>query len=246
VRRWHRRLRLFALCLIAFLPGPIKRLLYRSVFRYKIGARVRIGLTLLDAEQVDLAEGTSIGHLNLITRVGLFVTGAHTQIGMLNVVRGGQKVTFGRYTTVMRFNVLNAIPDHDCTTEPISELQLGDGAIVVSGHRLDFTDRITLGRNVIIGGRGSSLWTHNRQQTRPISIGDFCYLGSEVRLAPGARLPERCILALGSVLSSEIEPAGSLVAGVPARVVRPLSEADEALVRAKTRPDIPDDLYERL
>jgi hypothetical protein len=29
---------------------------------------------------------------------------------------------------------------------------------------------------------------YNRQATRPIEIGDFCYLGSEVRLAPGATL----------------------------------------------------------
>ena len=72
---------------------------------------------------------------------------------------------------------------------------------MVSGHRIDFTDRVTIGRNVIIGGRNSSLWTHNRQQTAPIEIGDFCYLGSEVRLAPGARLAERCILGLGSVLA---------------------------------------------
>jgi acetyltransferase-like isoleucine patch superfamily enzyme len=228
---------------VALLPGPLKRLVYRAVFGYRIGARVRIGISLIDADHVELGDGTRVGHLNLITRVGTLTTGIETRIGMLNVIRGGERVSLGRYSTVMRFNVLNAIPDHDCTTNPVSELVLGDGAIVVSGHRLDFTDRVTLGRNVIVGGRSSSLWTHNRQQTRPISIGDFCYLGSEVRLAPGARLPEGCILALGSVLSSEIETAHSLVAGVPARVVRPLAESDEELVRAKSRPDIPDDLY---
>ena len=69
-------------------------------------------------------------------------------------------------------------------------------------------------------------------------------MGSEVRLAPGARLPERCILGLGSVLTGRIETPGSLVAGVPARVVRPLTPEDEVLIRAKARVDIPDDLYE--
>ena len=123
--------------------------------------------------------------------------------------------------------------------------ELKEGAIVVSGHRIDFTDRVSIGRNVILGGRNSSLWTHNRQQTAPIEIGDFCYVGSEVRLAPGARLAERCILGLGSVLTGRIETPGSLVAGVPARVVRPLTPEDEVLIRTKARDDIPDDLYEQ-
>ena len=76
---------------------------------------------------------------------------------------------------------------------------------------------VRLGRNVIIGGRNSSLWTHNRQETAPIEIGDFCYLGSEVRLAPGAKLPEECILGIGAVLVGEIREPRSLVAGVPAK-----------------------------
>jgi acetyltransferase-like isoleucine patch superfamily enzyme len=192
---------------------------------------------------VELGEGTRIGHLNLVWRVGRLVTGPHARVDVLNVIRGGERVCLGPYATVMRLNVINAIPDHDCTTTPVSVLELGAGAIVVSGHRLDFTDRITVGRNVILGGRGSSFWTHNRQQTAPLEIGDFCYLGSEVRLAPGARLAERCILALGSVLSGEIAEPGSLVGGVPARVIRPLTEADEVLIRRKTRDDIPEDLY---
>jgi acetyltransferase-like isoleucine patch superfamily enzyme len=164
---------------------------------------------------------------------------------MLNVIRGGQLVTFGDYAEVMRFNVLNAIPDHDCTTAPLSVLEVGKGTVITSGHRVDFTDKVTLGKNVIIGGRNSSLWSHNRQETAPIEIGDFCYLGSEVRLAPGAKLPDECILGLGSVLTGQIKEARSLVAGVPAKVLRPLNENDLARIHRKTRRDMPDDYYER-
>jgi acetyltransferase-like isoleucine patch superfamily enzyme len=165
------------------------------------------------------------------------------RIGTLNIIRGGERVRLGDYAEVMRLNVLNAIPDHDCTTSPTSRLEIGPGAVVVSGHRIDFTDRVTIGRNVIIGGRNSSLWTHNRQQTAPIEIGDFCYLGSEVRLAPGARLAERSILGLGSVLAGPIDTPGSLVGGVPARVIRPLTAEDDVLVHRKARRDSPDDLH---
>ncbi len=207
-------MRLVVLALVAFLPSLLKRPLYRLLFGYRIGPGVRIGLSLLDASVVSLSDGTWIGHLNLVTRVGRFDTGRHSRVGMLNVLRGGERVTLGDYSEVMRFNVLNAIPDHDCTTEPESVLEVGAGTVITSGHRIDFTDRVTLGRNVIVGGRNSSLWTHNRQETAPIEIGDFCYLGSEVRLAPGAKLPDECILGLGSVLTGEIREPRSLVAVV--------------------------------
>lgn len=242
---WRRTARLLCLALIGVLPNALKRLLYRVAFGYRVGPDVRIGIALLDARSLDLAEGTRIGHFNVITRVGRLETGRNARIGTLNVIRGGERVSLGDYAEVIRLNALNAIPDHDCTTEPRSVLEVGAGAVITSGHRIDFTDRVTLGKNVIVGGRNSSLWTHNRQETAPIEIGDFCYLGSEVRLAPGAKLPDECILGLGSVLTGEIEEPRSLVAGVPAKVVRPLNEKDLSRIRRKTRADMPDDYYER-
>ena len=239
----RRRLRLALLAVIAVLPGFVKNPLYRRLFSYRIGRGVRIGLVILDADAVELGDGTEIGHLNLITRVGSFITGKSVRIGPLNIIRGGERVRLGDYAEIMRLNVLNAIPDHDCTTSPASRLEIGRGAVVVSGHRIDFTDQVTIGQNVIIGGRNSSLWTHNRQSTAPIEIGDFCYLGSEVRLAPGARLAERSILGLGSVLAGPIDTPGSLVGGVPARIIRPLTAEDDALIHRKARRDAPDDLY---
>jgi acetyltransferase-like isoleucine patch superfamily enzyme len=233
------------LVLVGVLPSLLKKPLYRLFFGYRFGPGVRIGLSLLDARVVNLDAGTRIGHLNAIIRVARLQAGRGTRIGRLNIIRGGERVTLGDYSEVMRLNVLNAIPDHDCTTEPESVLEVGAGTVITSGHRIDFTDKVTLGKNVIIGGRNSSLWTHNRQETAPIEIGDFCYLGSEVRLAPGAKLPDECLLAIGSVLAGEIKEPRSLVAGVPAKVVRPLNEKDLARIRRKTRKDMPDDYYDR-
>src|SRR5437660_8831530 len=47
------------------------------------------------------------------------------------------------------------------------------GSVVTAGHKIDFTDRVTIGRRTIIGGRNSSLWTHNRQRTLPVEIGEL-------------------------------------------------------------------------
>jgi acetyltransferase-like isoleucine patch superfamily enzyme len=114
--------------------------------------------------------------------------------------------------------------------------------VITDGHRLDFTDRVELGRRVIIGGRGSSLWTHNRQRTAPITIGDRTYLGSECRLAPGSALPARTIVALGSVVSGAFDQPESLIGGNPAAVIRPLDPDELPLVDRVTRTDLPDDV----
>jgi hypothetical protein len=101
---------------------------------------------------VELAEGTRVGRFNLITRVGSFKAGCNAYIGTLNVIRGGERVTLGDCVEVIRLNVLNAIPDHDCMTEPQSVLDVGTGTVITSGRRIDCTDRVTLGRRMIIRG----------------------------------------------------------------------------------------------
>jgi acetyltransferase-like isoleucine patch superfamily enzyme len=164
------------------------------------------------------------------------------RIGFGNVLRGGDEIRLGDYATVLRFNVLNSIPDNDCEGPTDPRLTLAEGAYVVSGHRLDFTDRISLGKNVIVAGRNSSLWTHNRQATAPIDIGDFCYLGSEVRIAPGSALGRRSILGMGAVLAGKSD-GGQVLGGVPAKPIRAVNADDERALSKKSRDDIPEDLY---
>ena len=119
---------------------------------------------------------------------------------------------------------------------------LGDGSIITAGHKIDFTDRVTIGRRSILGGRNSSLWTHNRQRTRPIDIGSFAYIGSEIRIAPGGSVPSKCIVGIGSVITTELTAEGYLIAGVPAKAVKELSKEDQFLIERKTRIDLPDDV----
>jgi hypothetical protein len=47
------------------------------------------------------------------------------------------------------------------------------------------------------------------------------------------------------VLTGKIDQPRSLVAGVPAKTVRALTDEDLKRVRFKTRSDIPDDFYNR-
>jgi acetyltransferase-like isoleucine patch superfamily enzyme len=227
---------------LAPLPSAVKIPIYSRAFGFQIGEGVRIGLSLLDVDHLALGDGARIGHGNLMTRTRRVVLDERAEIGHLNVLRGGDEILLERFATVLRFNVLNSIPDNDAETATDPRLRLGPGEIVVSGHRLDFTDRISLGKNVIVAGRNSSIWTHNRQATRPIEIGDFCYLGSEVRVAPGASLGDWSILAMGAVLSGKAE-ARTVHGGVPARPIRAITADDERVLAKKSKREIPEDEY---
>ena len=87
----------------------------------------------------------------------------HVRIGHLNIIRGGDLVSLGRYSEIIRLNEINSIPDPEVVNPIDPTLILGDGSIVTTGQEIDFTDRVEIGKRVILGGRNSSLWTHNRQ-----------------------------------------------------------------------------------
>lgn len=236
------KFRLALLLLLAPLPSFLKRAGYRLFFGYRVGRGVRIGLSVVDAAECELGEDVRIGHLNLIVGVGRLTLGDHARIGHLNVVRGGDEVRIGRYAEIIRLNEINSIPDPDVVNPTEPRFILGDGSVVTTGHKIDFTDRVEIGRRSIIGGRNSSLWTHNRQRTRPVTVGDLTYVGSEIRVAPGGVIPSRCVVGIGSVVTGVLEGEYALIAGVPARRIKPLSEEDRFLIEYKTRPDLPDDL----
>lgn len=236
------RFRLAVLALFGLFPSFLKRPCYRLCFGYRIAKGVRIGVTLLDARECVIEEGVQIGHLNVFTRIARLTIKDHARIGHLNIFRGGDEIYLGRYSEIIRVNEVNSIPNPEVVNAVDPRFQLGDGSIITTGHKIDFTDRVTIGRRTIIGGRNSSLWTHNRQRTRPIQIGDFAYVGSEIRIAPGGAIPSRSIVGIGSVITSQLKGEEYVFGGVPAKPIRPLSEEDQFLIKRKTRSDLPDEI----
>ena len=61
------------------------------------------------------------------------------------------------------------------------------------------------------------------EAAEPITIGDNVWLGGGVVVCPGVTIGADTVVGAGSVVLRDV-PAGVLVAGVPARVVRSLAE----------------------
>jgi carbonic anhydrase/acetyltransferase-like protein (isoleucine patch superfamily) len=202
---------------------------------------VSIGLALLDCASLSIGDDSKVGHGNAFLSCGDVSIGRHVEIGPLNMFRGGDRLRMDDYSQILRLNVINAILDNDAVNQPDSSFYLGYGSVITAEHRIDFTDRVRIGRRSIIGGRNSSLWTHNRKSGVGIEIGDYCYIGSEIRMAPGSRIPDCSIVGLGAVVAGPLLESYSLFAGVPARRRRALEAGDLDLIFEKTRPDLPDE-----
>lgn len=60
---------------------------------------------------------------------------------------------------------------------------------------------------------------------RPVTIGDDCWFGANVVVCPGVTVGDGCVIGAGSVVTRDI-PKNSFAAGVPARVIRPITGED--------------------
>ena len=98
-------------------------------------------------------------------------------------------------------------------------LTILDAAQVIIG------DYVMIGPNVLISTAGHPLSPKRRREciayAKPISIGDDVWIGGNVSIMAGVEIGSNVVLAAGAVVTKDIAD-NSLVAGVPARVIREL------------------------
>lgn len=54
----------------------------------------------------------------------------------------------------------------------------------------------------------------------PVTIGEDCWIGGGVVICPGVTIGDRCVVGAGSVVVRDV-PSDTVVAGNPARIIRP-------------------------
>ncbi len=115
---------------------------------------------------------------------------------------------------------------------PGASIVIGDH-VGISGATIYARTRIEIGACTQIGGNVKildndfhPLEPEARRQdikeeikARPILIGKDCFIGTNAIILKGTVLGDGCIVGAGAVVSGEF-PAGSVIAGNPARVIR--------------------------
>jgi maltose O-acetyltransferase len=116
---------------------------------------------------------------------------------------------------------------------PCELLSIGEDTLITGVLHADLGAPIRIGRSVRIGHDVSLLTVNHAIGERwlrsgtsifgAIEIGDGAWIASRVTVLPGVKIGAGSVVAAGAVVTRDVEP-NTLVAGVPARVVRRLDE----------------------
>ena len=205
--------RIFFSVLFTCLPWLLRRWLLNTFFGYKIHRTARMGFCLAVPRHLIMEEHSYIGHLTACVHLDLVHLKAHAFIGRGNWITG--------YPTGGTEFFAHMPGRH-------SELILCEHAAITHRHLIDCTERVTLGRYTTFAGFRSQILAHTidvvegRQSAQPVSIGDYCFIGTDCVLLGGGVLPDYCVLAAKSLLNKAYAEQYMLYGGVPARPLRPL------------------------
>ena len=108
----------------------------------------------------------------------------------------------------------NVFINMGCKFQDQGGIFIGDGALI--------------GHNVVLATLNHSLAVRDRQDLipGPIRIGKNAWIGSNVTILPGVTVGDGAVVAAGAVVTKDV-PAYTVAGGVPARVLRPLTEEEK-------------------
>jgi acetyltransferase-like isoleucine patch superfamily enzyme len=148
------------------------------------------------------------------------------------VVFGEGRIAIGAGTTIGPLASLSAgMPSQaGLRGEPIITIGdrcvLGKGIGIVGHERIEIGNDIWTGHYVYVTDQnhgyedldlpiGVQMW-----KNEPVSIGDGSWLGHGAIVLPGSRIGKHVVIAAGAVVAGIDVPDNSIVAGVPARVIK--------------------------
>ncbi|WP_282117799.1 acyltransferase [Maribacter aquivivus] len=201
--------------IVIFLPWSLKRFLLEKIWKYNIHPTAKIGLAYIFPKELILKEGCRIEHFNVAINLQTLILEKNSSINRSNWITG-----YPINTTSNHFK-------HQKNRE--SKLILGEEASITKKHHIDCTNSISIGKFTIIAGYSSQLLTHsvniikNIQDSAPIEIGDYCFVGTNSVILGGTKLPSYSVLGAKSLLNKSFEEQYFLYGGNPAKQIKPLS-----------------------
>ncbi len=128
----------------------------------------------------------------------------------------------------------------ELVTEPGARLIIGPDTFINYGASLGCTASIQIGARCLVGpyvmiidsAFHELLDRSKRPASQPVIIEDDVWLGAKVSVMPGVTIGRGAVVGTASVVTKDIPPF-SVVAGVPARVVRTLDASQFVAARAQ-------------
>lgn len=115
------------------------------------------------------------------------------------------------------------------------KIVIGDGCTIISRFQCNAAGSVVIGANVLIASNvlitdsdhlvepgGVPVTRNPNLITKPVAIGDNCWIGQNVVIVKGVTVGSDCIVGANSVVTRDV-PSGSVVAGNPAKILRMLT-----------------------
>tara|TARA_B100001540_G_scaffold301036_1_gene307070 strand:- start:2897 stop:3568 length:672 start_codon:yes stop_codon:yes gene_type:complete len=142
------------------------------------------------------------------------------RIGHFNVLSGNLNLLLKSDALIGNFNKIKR--GRVFKKEVPSTLIMSDWSQITGHHYLDLACNISLGANVVVGGRSSQFWTHgfchlDKGKLRvmvmgDIEIGEGCYVGSACLFNPGVKIADEVNIGAGAIISKDINEQGLVTA----------------------------------
>lgn len=196
------------------LPWGLKRILLEKVFKYEIDSSAYIGLSWVFPGELRMGPKCRIDHFTVAIHLDKIDMAPGSRVGRSNWITGFSSKDKKHFR-------------HQ--PERISLLQIGQESAITKHHHIDATSPIIIGSFTTVAGYYSQLLTHsidvqeNRQDSNPIHIGDYCFVGTNTVLLGGSRLPDRSVLGAKALLNKAFTETDTLYGGQPAKKIKAIT-----------------------
>jgi hypothetical protein len=205
------------------LPWPLRRRVLSRLFGYRIHPTARIGISWVFPRYLEMGPGSHIDHLTVCKGLDVVRLSEYASVGRANWITGWPKGDRRQFV--------------DDAREP--HLTLGAHAAITHRHLIDCTAAVSIGSFTTIAGYRSQLLTHSididesRQEAAPITVGRYCFIGTNCVLLGGSSLPDYSVLGAKSLLNKELAEPYKLYGGVPATPLKTLPSSAAYFNRTK-------------
>jgi acetyltransferase-like isoleucine patch superfamily enzyme len=191
----------------------IRKFLYRLVLDVKLCEGSFIGMLTLFNVRVGVLSG-SIGSFNLINIDHIVIKRSAT-IGRFNKFNNINYLFLGPKSVILHQNLFAGTYDSELGKASVtSSFSLEYNSQISSRFIIDLVDEVYIGRDTVLGGFNTQLWTHAFDGSRvrsqgPIKIGDRCFFGSSVIVTHGHTVGSDVTVSAGTLIAKNIMDSGT-------------------------------------
>lgn len=203
--------------IICILPWKLKRIILIKFYGYHIDKTAKIGFSYIFPKSLYMEKNTVIRNFCVCINIDLLKLGKNSRIGRGNWITGFPSGTNSQFFK------------HQQDRNP--QLVIGNDSLILKNHHFDCTNQIQIGDFTTIAGYNTQFLTHsinihkNIQDSKPINIGDYCFIGTKNIFLGGSAIPSKSVTGAGAVINKDLTNYGeySLFGGVPAKFIKRLN-----------------------